>query len=155
MIQQINYWIGFRFCGLLGPKEGENTPKTILKNGKRNNRIYVNFYYDSFSASGIVRPGEFLAIMGASGAGKSTLLNTLLFRNLSGLTVSGSRLANNQLVTPTSLTSVSAYVQQDDLFIGTLTVREHLNFQALVRMDADIPKKTRFQRVDDVIQEVS
>lgn len=92
--------------------------------------------------------------MGASGAGKSTLLNTLLFRNLTGLNVSGSRLANNRLVTPTSLTSVSAYVQQDDLFIGTLTVREHLNFQALVRMDADIPKKTRYQRVDDVIQEV-
>ena len=70
--------------------------------------------------------------MGASGAGKSTLLNTLLFRNLTGLKVSGSRLANDQLVTPTSLTSVSAYVQQDDLFIGTLTVREHLSFQALI-----------------------
>ena len=116
--------------------------------------VFMSILSDFFSASGIVRPGEFLAIMGASGAGKSTLLNTLLFRNLTGLTVSGSRLANNQLVTPTSLTSVSAYVQQDDLFIGTLTVREHLNFQALVRMDADIPKKTRFQRVDDVIQEV-
>ena len=32
-------------------------------------------------------------------------------------------------VSPNSLTAVSAYVQQDDLFIGTLTVREHLNFQ--------------------------
>ena len=32
-------------------------------------------------------------------------------------------------ITPKSLTSVSAYVQQDDLFIGTLTVQEHLNFQ--------------------------
>ena len=41
LIQKINYWIGFRFCGLLGPKEGENTPKTILKNGKRNNRIFA------------------------------------------------------------------------------------------------------------------
>jgi len=37
--------------------------------------------------SGIVRPGELLAIMGASGAGKSTLLNTLLFRNLGDLKV--------------------------------------------------------------------
>ena len=77
----------------------------------------------------MVRPGEFLAIMGASGAGKSTLLNTLLFRNLSGLKVSGLRLANNKVVTPTSLTAVSAYVQQDDLFIGSLTVRESLVFQ--------------------------
>ena len=68
--------------------------------------------------------------------------------------VSGTRLANNQMVTPTSLTSVSAYVQQDDLFIGTLTVKEHLIFQALVRMDADIPKKMRYQKVDDIIKEV-
>ena len=42
---------------------------------------------------------------------------------------SGARYANGVTVTPNSLTSVSAYVQQDDLFIGTLTVREHLNFQ--------------------------
>ena len=68
--------------------------------------------------------------------------------------MSGTRLANNQMVTPTSLTSVSAYVQQDDLFIGTLTVKEHLIFQALVRMDADIPKKMRYQKVDDIIKEV-
>ena len=84
--------------------------------------------------------------MGASGAGKSTLLNTLLFRNLSGLKVkrkfshlfklfkfamqaTGVRLANNKEVTPNNLTAVSAYVQQDDLFIGTLTVKEHLTFQ--------------------------
>ena len=107
-----------------------------------------------FVASGIVRPGEFLAIMGASGAGKSTLLNTLLFRNLTGLKVSGSRFANNREVTPNSLTSVSAYVQQDDIFIGTLTVREHLTFQALVRMDKDIPKTQRYQKVDEIIQEV-
>ena len=65
------------------------------------------------------------------------------------------RLANNKIITPTSLTSVSAYVQQDDLFIGTLTVREHLVFQALVRMDRDIPKRERYNKVDEIIQEVN
>ena len=64
------------------------------------------------------------------------------------------RLANNKVVSPNSLTSVSAYVQQDDLFIGTLTVKEHLTFQALVRMDKNIPKKMRYQKVDEIIQEV-
>ena len=56
--------------------------------------------------------------MGASGAGKSTLMNTLLFRNLAGLEVSGRRMANGQPVTPSSLLAVSGYVQQDDLFFG-------------------------------------
>ena len=32
--------------------------------------------------------------------------------------VSGQRMANGQKVTPSSLTAVSAYVQQDDLFFG-------------------------------------
>jgi len=107
------------------------------------------------NVSGYCKPGEVLAIMGASGAGKSTLLNALTFRNLSGLTVkSGARCANGVTVTPNSLTSVSAYVQQDDLFIGTLTVREHLNFQAAVRMDRHVPHEERMQRVEEVMREL-
>ena len=90
--------------------------------------------------SGVAKPGEVLAILGASGAGKSTFLNTLLFRNTQGLKISGTRIANGDVVTPTSLTSVSAYVQQDDLFIPSLTVREHLLFQSRVRMDRDISR---------------
>ena len=71
--------------------------------------------------------------MGASGAGKSTMLNALTFRNTAGLDVSGSIKANGIAVTPTMVTQMSAYVQQDDMFIGTLTVREQLEFQARLR----------------------
>ena len=43
--------------------------------------------------------------------------------------VTGKRYANGVEVNPDSLTAVSAYVQQADLFLGVLTVYETLRFQ--------------------------
>ena len=68
--------------------------------------------------------------MGASGAGKTTLLNVLTFRNRGNLTVTGSVKINGRIISDSSeLASISAYVEQDDIFIGTLKVKEHLKFQ--------------------------
>ncbi|XP_078572713.1 protein white-like [Branchiostoma floridae x Branchiostoma japonicum] len=103
--------------------------------------------------SGTVEPGTLLAIMGASGAGKSTLLNVLTYRNRGNLTVEGTVEVNGQQIGK-NITSVSAYVQQDDLFIGVLTVREHLRFQARLRMDKHIPHDVRMARVEEVIMQM-
>jgi ATP-binding cassette, subfamily G (WHITE), eye pigment precursor transporter len=84
-----------------------------------------------FIVNGAAYPGELLALMGSSGAGKTTLLNTLTFRSGRKLDVTGMRAINGEPATAETLTALSAYVQQDDLFIGTLTVREHLIFQVL------------------------
>ena len=78
--------------------------------------------------TGIIRPGELCAIMGASGAGKTTLLNILNFRNRGKLQVTGDVQINGKAANWDMVTRNSGYVQQDDLFIGTLTVREHLTF---------------------------
>jgi ATP-binding cassette, subfamily G (WHITE), eye pigment precursor transporter len=78
--------------------------------------------------TGAVHPGEFLAILGASGAGKTTLLNCLTFRT-GKLKVSGQRNINGCAIDTDSLARMSAYIQQDDLFIETLTVQEQLRFQ--------------------------
>lgn len=72
-----------------------------------------------------------MAILGASGSGKTTLLNALTSRQSSRLIVSGSRCANGLLVDLNCLTRQMAYVQQEDLFIGTLNVQEHLIFQVI------------------------
>lgn len=103
---------------------------------------------------GVAYPGELLIIMGSSGAGKTTLLNALTFRSGCGVIASGVMAANGRRVSSTILTSRTAYVQQDDLFVGTLTVKEHLLFQAMVRMDRKIPMEQRFDRVHQVINEV-
>jgi len=104
--------------------------------------------------TGAVRPGEFLAIMGASGAGKTTLLNCLTYRNSGSLEITGKRFINGKAVDKDSLARISGYVQQDDLFVGTLTVKETLRFQALLRMDAHWSYKERMNRVEEVLVEL-
>ena len=101
-----------------------------------------------------MRPGEFLAIMGASGAGKTTLLNCLTFRNTGKLKIKGERYINGAKVNTDKLARMSGYVQQDDLFIGTLKVGEVLRFQALLRMDKHFSYEERMTRVEEVIVEL-
>lgn len=64
-----------------------------------------------------------------SGSGKTTLLNTLTCRtNKDTLAVTGNILVNGANV-GNGIRNILAYVPQDDLFMGTLTVKEHLIFR--------------------------
>ncbi|TKR76842.1 hypothetical protein L596_017920 [Steinernema carpocapsae] len=103
--------------------------------------------------NGVCEGGELMALMGASGAGKTTLLNTLLARNLSGLSVDGKVLINGYEL-KSHITSVSGYAQQEDLFMSTLTVREHLMIQARLRMSGEMTAKERSERVTFVLKEL-
>lgn len=116
---------------------GKPTPqKAILKN-----------------VSGYAEPGSILAILGGSGEGKSTFLNTLTSRNLNGLKVTGKVLANGVEIGH-SISKISAYVQQDDLFMGELTVKEHLTFTARLRMDPSCSETERSERVQVVLRQM-
>ena len=53
-----------------------------------------------------------------SGAGKTTLLNFLTCRNLENYETSGKIRINGKIVGAHEVTRKSAYVQQDDLFLG-------------------------------------
>ena len=51
-------------------------------------------------------------------------------RNHHKLQINGEiRINGTKIYSLEEISSVSAYVQQDDLFIGHLTVKEHLTFQ--------------------------
>ena len=56
-------------------------------------------------------------------------MNVLTFRNIRALSVYGDIKVNDRVVTRDQMNEVSAYLQQEDLFLGTMTVREHLLFR--------------------------
>lgn len=76
---------------------------------------------------------------GASGAGKTTLLNVLNFRNRGELKITGDVKINGSVVqSRAALASLSGYVQQEDLFMGTLKVKEQLKFQVNIKQNRSI-----------------
>uniref|UniRef100_A0A0N5B7Q3 ABC transporter domain-containing protein n=1 Tax=Strongyloides papillosus TaxID=174720 RepID=A0A0N5B7Q3_STREA len=105
------------------------------------------------NVSGVAIPGECIALMGASGAGKTTLLNTLLGRNSANLTVSGEILVNGINV-DRGITNISSYVQQEDLFMGRLTVYEHLIIQSFMRLPSCNSCAQRKQRIKEIVDEL-
>lgn len=98
---------------------------------------------------GWVRPGTLTALMGESGAGKTTLLDVLATRKTVGV-IGGEMLVDGRL-RDASFQRKTGYVQQQDLHLQTTTVREALNFSALLRQPAHIPRKEKLAYVDEVI----
>jgi ABC-type multidrug transport system ATPase subunit len=53
-----------------------------------------------------------------------------------------------------SFRALSAFVQQDDVMMGNLTVREVLRYAALLRLPSYIPIKEKLKRIDDIMDEL-
>ncbi|ORY61070.1 putative ABC transporter [Leucosporidium creatinivorum] len=98
---------------------------------------------------GWVKPGTLTALMGVSGAGKTTLLDVLATRVTMGV-VTGKMLVDGQQ-RDDSFQRKTGYVQQQDLHLSTSTVREALNFSALLRQPAHISREEKLAYVDEVI----
>lgn len=99
--------------------------------------------------SGYVNPGVMIALMGASGSGKTTLLNTLAQRQKFGV-VSGEFLVDGKQL-PTDFQRSTGFCEQMDIHDGTATIREALEFSAILRQDREIPHEEKIAYVDQVI----
>ena len=104
------------------------------------------------SVSGGVKAGEIMALMGPSGSGKTTLLNTLARRQEQKANVTGTILTDGTKLSQSSFRKASSYVEQEDALIGSLTVRETVNFSARLSLSSSVSKKDRIARVDTMLK---
>ncbi|CAN6675706.1 unnamed protein product [Malus baccata var. baccata] len=101
--------------------------------------------------SGIVRPGELLAMLGPSGSGKTTLLTALggrLPNKISGkITYNGQNFSS-------SMKHNTGFVTQDDVLYPHLTVLETLTYTALLRLPKQLTKEEKIEQAETVIMEL-
>ncbi|KAL8830078.1 MAG: hypothetical protein Q9170_005903 [Blastenia crenularia] len=101
------------------------------------------------NVQGWVKPGMLGALMGSSGAGKTTLLDVLAQRKTEG-TISGSILVDGRPLT-VSFQRSAGYCEQLDIHEPTATVREALEFSALLRQSRETPKEEKLKYVDTIV----
>lgn len=99
--------------------------------------------------NGYAKPGVMVALMGASGAGKTTLLNTLAQRQSMGV-VSGEMFVDGRELDG-AFQRNTGFCLQGDLHDGTATIREALEFSAILRQDASVPRAEKIAYVDKII----
>ncbi|KAJ5683536.1 ABC multidrug transporter atrF [Penicillium macrosclerotiorum] len=98
---------------------------------------------------GWVKPGMLGALMGSSGAGKTTLLDVLAQRKTDG-TIKGSIMVDGRPL-PVSFQRSAGYCEQLDVLEPFATVRESLEFSALLRQNRDVSREEKLKYVDTII----
>ncbi|KAI0517757.1 ABC-2 type transporter-domain-containing protein [Xylaria bambusicola] len=98
---------------------------------------------------GWVKPGTLTALMGVTGAGKTTLLDVLA--NRANFGVARGEICIDGQERDDSFQRKIGYAQQEDIHLSTATVREALEFSALMRQP-EASKEEKLSYVDNVIQ---
>ncbi|CVL01026.1 related to ATP-binding cassette protein [Fusarium mangiferae] len=104
------------------------------------------------NVEGIVEAGEICALMGPSGCGKTTLLNVLARRPTNASSVEAEVNINGSHLSLAEFREVSCFVEQEDALIGSLTVRETLEFSSRLASSSSLSKKERIVRMNNLLE---
>lgn len=98
---------------------------------------------------GYCKAGTLTALMGSSGAGKTTLMDVLAARKTDG-EITGSILMNGHPL-PVSFQRTTGYCEQVDVHLPQATVREALEFSALLRQPRSLSNQEKLDYVNVII----
>lgn len=101
------------------------------------------------SVNGYIKPGTLGALMGSSGAGKTTLLDVLAQRKTDGQ-LSG-KIHVDGRVLPLAFQRSAGYCEQQDVHEPLATVREALEFSAVLRQPKETPHAEKIAYVDTIV----
>lgn len=147
--------------GTATPRSDQTSDTEVEGNLVRNTSIFTwkNLTYTVKTPSGDrvllddvqgwVKPGMLGALMGSSGAGKTTLLDVLAQRKTEG-TIHGSIQVDGRPL-PISFQRSAGYCEQLDVHEPYATVREALEFSALLRQSRETPRDEKLKYVDTII----
>lgn len=91
--------------------------------------------------------------MGPSGSGKTTLLNVLARRSVPlKVKSSSSVLINSQVPDDSTFRKLTSYVENEDALIGSLTVKQTLQFAAQLSLSTSVGKVESRRRVNELLQ---
>ncbi|CAA0805815.1 ABC transporter G family member 15 [Striga hermonthica] len=102
--------------------------------------------------TGYALPGRIMAVMGPSGSGKSTFLDSLAGRLSGNVIMSGEVRLNGRK--RRLQYGVVAYVTQEDVMLGTLTVRETIAYSASLRLPSYTTRAELTEAVEQTIAEM-
>lgn len=100
--------------------------------------------------NGFIKPGQLGALMGSSGAGKTTLLDVLAQRKTDG-SIQGQIHVDGRPL-PLSFQRSAGYCEQLDVHESLATVREALEFSAILRQPRGTSREDKLAYVDTIIQ---
>lgn len=103
------------------------------------------------TCSGTVSGGQMMALMGPSGSGKTSLLNVLARRVRDSTSVRGAVQVCGREVSKKDFRRLTAYVEQEDALLGSLTVRETVSF-AVALVAPCVDRSTRSAAVERALR---
>uniref|UniRef100_A0A182PSF7 Regulatory protein zeste n=1 Tax=Anopheles epiroticus TaxID=199890 RepID=A0A182PSF7_9DIPT len=100
--------------------------------------------------SGTLQPGTLVALMGPSGAGKTTLMSALAFRMSDRMTIAGDIRVNGCPIGP-YMYNISGYIYQDELLPDSVTVQEHLQLMANLKLGKSVSVDRKRAMIADIL----